>query len=118
MRPLVRPYRGRAKAGCRNSVRAGFALVVLVLVLVVVLVILGGEAPRSVFFARFRATLRARLYLVASLGLYSPLQISRLFEAPVPSLFHNDSRAETCKYDRQFTAFSVFHVSVLGAAYP
>jgi hypothetical protein len=71
-----------------------------------------------VLLAWFRATLRAWLNLVAFLSLHSPLQISRLFEAPVPSLFHNDSRAETCKYDRQFTAFFVFYVSVLGAAGP
>jgi len=109
VRPGPRP-------GSRYSVRVAVALVELVLVLVVVLVILGGEAPRSVLFAWFRAALRARLNLVAFIGLHSPLQISRLFEAPVPSLFHNDSRAETCKYDRQFTAFSAFYVSVLGAA--
>jgi len=71
-----------------------------------------------VLFSWFRATLRARLNVVASLSLHSPLQISRFFEAPVPSLFHNDSRAETCKYNQQFTAFSAFYVSVLGARDP
>ena len=59
-------------------------------VLVVVLVIFSGQAPRSVLFTRLRAAFRARLDL-GFLSLHSPLQITRFFEAPVPSLFHNDS---------------------------
>jgi hypothetical protein len=76
------------------------ARVVVILILVlVVLVLFGGEAPRSVLIAWLRAALRARFGLCL-FSFYSTLQITRFFEAPMPSLFHNDSRAETCEYMR------------------
>ena len=48
------------------------------------LVVLHGKTPRRVVIARHRTALRTGLYVLLS----QPLQCPRLFEAPMPSLFH------------------------------
>ena len=46
-----------------------------------------------------------------SICAHSTLQITRLFEAPMPSLFHDDSRTETCQYKGSLPPISEFKVS-------
>jgi hypothetical protein len=78
------------------------------LVLVGEVIIFGGQAPRSVFRTRLCSAFRARLDrgLVCA---HSTLQITRFLEAPMPSLFHHDSRPETCEYKRKFTPIPARH---------
>jgi hypothetical protein len=45
--------------------------------------------------------------------LHSTLQITRLFEAPMTSLFHHDSQAETCYYEPR--AYSHLELKVVAA---